>query len=89
MNFSPLSSRVTGPKMRVPVGCSWGPSSTAALSSKRISDPSLLRTPFVVHTDPATHDFRRNCLLNGLDDIALTLQHEDKIAAYEARHTIT
>jgi 3-isopropylmalate/(R)-2-methylmalate dehydratase small subunit len=29
--------------------------------------------------------FRRNCLLNGLDDIGLTLQHEDKIAAYEAR----
>lgn len=29
-------------------------------------------------------DFRRHCLLNGLDDIALTLQHEDKITAYEA-----
>ena len=28
--------------------------------------------------------FRRQCLLNGLDDIGLTLQHEDKIAAYEA-----
>jgi 3-isopropylmalate/(R)-2-methylmalate dehydratase small subunit len=31
-------------------------------------------------------EFRRHCLLNGLDDIALTLQHEDKIAAYEAAH---
>jgi 3-isopropylmalate/(R)-2-methylmalate dehydratase small subunit len=30
--------------------------------------------------------FRRHCLLNGLDDIGLTLQHEDKIAAYEAGH---
>jgi 3-isopropylmalate/(R)-2-methylmalate dehydratase small subunit len=30
--------------------------------------------------------FRRHCLLNGLDDIGLTLQHEDKIAAYEAAH---
>ena len=30
--------------------------------------------------------FRRQCLLNGLDDIGLTLQHEDKIAAYEAGH---
>jgi 3-isopropylmalate/(R)-2-methylmalate dehydratase small subunit len=30
-------------------------------------------------------EFRRYCLLNGLDDIALTLRHEDKIAAYEAR----
>ncbi len=29
--------------------------------------------------------FRRECLLNGLDDIGLTLQHEDNIAAYEAR----
>ena len=28
--------------------------------------------------------FRRHCLLNGLDDIGLTLQQEDKIAAYEA-----
>ncbi|MFD0966881.1 3-isopropylmalate dehydratase small subunit [Seminibacterium arietis] len=27
--------------------------------------------------------FRRHCLLNGLDSIGLTLQHEDKIAAYE------
>ena len=27
---------------------------------------------------------RRHALLNGLDDIGLTLQHEDKIAAYEA-----
>ncbi|MDP6444352.1 MAG: 3-isopropylmalate dehydratase small subunit [Pirellulaceae bacterium] len=30
-------------------------------------------------------DFRRRCLLNGLDDIALTMQHEDKIAAFEAQ----
>ena len=30
--------------------------------------------------------FRRHCLLHGLDDIGLTLQHEDKIAAYEAAH---
>jgi 3-isopropylmalate/(R)-2-methylmalate dehydratase small subunit len=29
--------------------------------------------------------FRRDCLLHGLDDIGLTLQHEDQIAAYEAR----
>jgi 3-isopropylmalate/(R)-2-methylmalate dehydratase small subunit len=31
-------------------------------------------------------DFVRHCLLNGLDDIGLTLQHESDIAAYEARH---
>ncbi|MSQ12357.1 MAG: 3-isopropylmalate dehydratase small subunit [Dehalococcoidia bacterium] len=29
--------------------------------------------------------FRRDCLLNGLDDIGLMLQHQDKITAYEAR----
>ncbi len=28
-------------------------------------------------------EFRRHCLLNGLDNIGLTLQHEDKISAYE------
>jgi 3-isopropylmalate dehydratase small subunit len=27
--------------------------------------------------------FRRHCLLNGLDDIALTLEHEADIAAFE------
>ena len=31
-------------------------------------------------------EFMRHCLLNGLDDIGLTLQHEAEIAAYEARH---
>ncbi len=30
-------------------------------------------------------EFRRYCLLNGLDDIGLTLQREDAIDAYEAR----
>ncbi len=29
--------------------------------------------------------FRKHCLLNGLDDIGLTLQHLDDIKAYEAR----
>jgi 3-isopropylmalate/(R)-2-methylmalate dehydratase small subunit len=30
--------------------------------------------------------FRKHCLLNGLDDIGLTLQHVDDIKAYEATH---
>ncbi len=30
-------------------------------------------------------DFRKHCLLNGLDDIGLTLQHADDIKAYEAK----
>ncbi|HLG21881.1 MAG TPA: 3-isopropylmalate dehydratase small subunit [Candidatus Manganitrophaceae bacterium] len=32
-------------------------------------------------------DFRRYLLLNGLDDIGLTLQHEQKISAYEKTHS--
>ena len=28
--------------------------------------------------------FRRHCMLNGLDDIGLTLEHVDKIAAFES-----
>lgn len=31
------------------------------------------------------NEFRKHCLLNGLDDIGLTLQHENKITAYEDR----
>ena len=30
--------------------------------------------------------FRKHCLINGLDDIALTLQSADKIREFEARH---
>jgi 3-isopropylmalate/(R)-2-methylmalate dehydratase small subunit len=28
-------------------------------------------------------DFKKHCLLNGLDDIGLTLQHADQIKTYE------
>lgn len=31
-------------------------------------------------------DFRKHCLVNGLDEIGLTLQHADKIKAFEAAH---
>jgi len=30
-------------------------------------------------------EFRKHCLINGLDDIGLTLQHAEEIRAYEAR----
>ena len=30
--------------------------------------------------------FRKHCLINGLDDIGLTLQHADAIREFEARH---
>jgi len=31
--------------------------------------------------------FRRHCLLNGLDDIGLTLEHDDQISAFESRRS--
>jgi 3-isopropylmalate/(R)-2-methylmalate dehydratase small subunit len=33
-------------------------------------------------------EFSRRCLLHGLDDIGLTLQHEAAITAYEAKHPV-
>jgi 3-isopropylmalate/(R)-2-methylmalate dehydratase small subunit len=50
---------------------------TADLESCVLSDEHGLSAPFEVEP------FRRECLLGGLDDIALTLQHEDAIAEYE------
>ena len=40
MNADVRSSRVTGPKIRVPIGSSLFVSNTAALPSKRMSEPS-------------------------------------------------
>jgi 3-isopropylmalate/(R)-2-methylmalate dehydratase small subunit len=53
---------------------------TVDLQKCVISDAYGLSLPFTI--DP----FRRQCLLEGLDDIALTLQHEPEIAAYERAH---
>jgi 3-isopropylmalate/(R)-2-methylmalate dehydratase small subunit len=50
---------------------------TADLEACRLADDFGLSLPFEVEA------FRRHCLLNGLDDIGLTLAHEDKIAAFE------
>ena len=36
----------------------------------------------------AVDEFRKYCLLNGLDDIGLTLQHAEEICAYEARRKL-
>src|SRR5579875_1762588 len=54
MNCWVRSSRVTGPKMRVPIGSSLLVSSTAALPSKRMSEPSGRRTPRRVRTTTAS-----------------------------------
>ncbi|HKW18376.1 MAG TPA: 3-isopropylmalate dehydratase small subunit [Terriglobales bacterium] len=36
----------------------------------------------------AIDEFTRHCLLEGLDDIGLTLRHEAEIAQYESRHPV-
>jgi 3-isopropylmalate/(R)-2-methylmalate dehydratase small subunit len=33
--------------------------------------------------------FRKHCLLNGLDDIGLTMQQQDRIKVFETRHRAT
>ena len=53
---------------------------TVDLEKCTLSDDRGLSVPFDVEP------FRRHCLLNGLDDIGLTLEHADKITAYEAAH---
>lgn len=50
---------------------------TVDLESCRITDDAGLEIAFEV--DP----FRRECLLNGWDDVALTLRHEADITAFE------
>jgi 3-isopropylmalate/(R)-2-methylmalate dehydratase small subunit len=39
---------------------------------------------FTAHFD--IDPFRKYCLLNGLDDIGLTLRHDSKLDAYESKH---
>jgi len=53
---------------------------TIDLEKQEVRDDQDLRARF------AMDEFVRHCLLNGLDDIGLTLQHEKDIAAYEAQH---
>ena len=50
------------------------------LAAQTVSTPSGESFSFSVDA------FRKHCLLNGLDDIGLTMQHQDKIKAFEARH---
>ena len=52
---------------------------TVDLEQQRITDTQGLNVPFEVD------EFRRYCLLNGLDDIGLTLKNQDKIAQFESR----
>jgi 3-isopropylmalate/(R)-2-methylmalate dehydratase small subunit len=53
---------------------------TIDLEQCEVRDDQGFRAKFPVD------EFVRHCLLNGLDDIGLTLQHEAEIAAYESLH---
>ena len=52
------------------------------LESCTVGDEQGLNARFAID------DFTRHCLLEGLDDIGLTLQHETEIAAYETSHPV-
>jgi len=49
------------------------------LEAQEIQRPNGEKISFTID------DHRRHCLINGLDDIGLTMQRKDKIAAYEAK----
>ncbi|MDO8531511.1 MAG: 3-isopropylmalate dehydratase small subunit [Dehalococcoidia bacterium] len=50
---------------------------TVDLEQKRVFDAEGFSASFDIE------EFKRHCLLNGLDDIGLTLRHEDRIRTYE------
>src|SRR5256714_11362042 len=53
---------------------------TVDLEKRLVTDALGFHTPFEIS------DFNRHRLLEGLDDIGLTLKYESQIAAYEQRH---
>jgi 3-isopropylmalate dehydratase, small subunit len=55
---------------------------TVDLENKTLTDMSGFQAAFEID------EFRRTCLLNGYDDIGLTLLHEDQITAYEQRQNL-
>ena len=56
---------------------------TVDLEKQIVVTPAGEAMPFQI--DP----FRKHCLLNGLDEIGLTLKHADKIRAYEEKRKTT
>jgi len=56
---------------------------TIDLEDCEVQDDQGFRAKFTID------DFVRHCLLNGLDDIGLTLRHEAEIAEYEAQHPVS
>jgi 3-isopropylmalate/(R)-2-methylmalate dehydratase small subunit len=56
---------------------------TVDLERQVVVKPDGVELPFDIAS------FRKYCLLNGFDDIGLTLRHADKIKAYEAERLLT
>ena len=56
---------------------------TVDLEKQEVRDASGLTFAFEID------EYRRHCLLEGLDNIALTLQYEDAITAYEEKRRLT
>ena len=77
-----LPIRLPGAGARAHGGCDAGGELEVDLEKQVVVRPDG-ETAFDV--DP----FRKNCLLNGLDDVGLTLQKKDKIAAFESRSVTT
>jgi len=57
-----------------------GVSFTVDLENQKVTTPGGIESSFEID------GFRKHNLLEGLDDIGLTLQHTDKIDAYEQKH---
>ena len=55
---------------------------TVDLENNAVTDDQSFRGAFEMDA------FARHCLLNGLDDIGLTLQHAPEIAVYESSHPV-
>ncbi len=55
---------------------------TIDLERQVVVKPDGVELPFEVQP------FRKYCLLNGFDDIALTLRHADKIKAFETERLL-
>ena len=56
---------------------------TVDLENKTVTDNQGFQASFEIDA------FRRHCLLNGLDDIGLTLQNEAQISEFEKLHSVS
>ena len=80
-----LAVRLDAPtcaSIRAALHASPGAEITIDLESQTVTDPGESKRIHRFEFDP----FQKHCMLNGLDDIGLTLALDDEIKAYEARH---